>query len=256
MSLPVARWIWWLSAALAACCLTPSVASAQQNPNGVIPIHTSNQPFLFLVRDPVVHQAAKLTQAQRSRLTVLNNRLDPALWSMRNKGPQQIAKVMADVEKQTKAALAKILRPEQITRIQQAEYWVLGVKSLLRDEVVSHVKVSAEQLAQIRKIIVTAEKQLTEIQQQALSGGELEALNEKWGEIKHQQRKDAIAVLSDEQQQTFRAMLGDQIEAGRLGRIKMKVPDFDSDGKWVNSEPLTLEKLKGKVVALHFYAFA
>jgi hypothetical protein len=36
----------------------------------------------------------------------------------------------------------------------------------------------------------------------------------------------------------------------------MKVPDFDSASKWVHSEPLTLEKLKGKVVALHFYAFA
>ena len=234
----------------------PSVSTAQQNPNGVIPVHTSNQPYLFLVRDPVVHEAAKFTEAQKQQVTDLNNRLDPELWSMRNKGPQQIAQVMSRVQKETQAALAKLLQPDQIKRIQQIEYWVLGEKSLLRDEVARSVQVSDEQRKRIREIIIAAEKELAALQEQAQSGGDLDALNEKWGEIKHQQRKDAIAVLSDEQQQSFRALLGDQIHLGKLGRIKMKVPDFDSASKWVNSEPLTLEKLKGKVVALHFYAFA
>lgn len=256
MGLPVIRFMRYWLRFFTAAFLLPSLVWAQQNPNGVIPVHTSNQPYLFLVRDPVVHQTAKLTDAQKQKLTALNNRLDPALWSMRNKGPQQIAKVMASVQKQTQEALETILQPEQIKRIQQVEYWVLDVKSLLRDDVARQVQVSEEQQGQIRQIIVTAENELAALQEQALSGGELDALNEKWSEIKHQQRKDVIAVLSNQQQQTFRALLGDQVNLGKLGRIKMKVPDFDRSSKWINSPPLTLDKLKGKVVALHFYAFA
>lgn len=236
-------------------CLT-SLTIAQQNPNGVIPVHTSNQPYLFLVRDPVVQAAAKLTATQKKDLEALNNRLDLSLWSMRNKPPEQIGKIMASVQNETKAALQKFLTPAQNTRIQQAEYWVLGVKSLMREEVASQVGLTADQQAEIRQIIVTAENKLAGLQEELQAGGNADALNEQWGEIKHQQRQDAIAVLSDDQQQTFRGLLGDQIQVAKLGRIKMKVPDFDTHSKWVNSEPLTLEKLKGKVVALHFYAFA
>lgn len=231
-------------------------AFAQQNPNGVIPIHTSNQPYLFLVRDPIVHEAAQLTAIQKQKLQVLNERLDLPLWSMRNKGPAGLTKIMTQVLQETKTELPKILEPQQVNRIQQIEYWVLGVKSLLRQEVASHVGLAADQQSTIREIIVDAQSRLATLQKDLQAGGDPQKLNERWGEVQQQQRKDAIAVLSNDQQQTFRAMLGDQVKVAKLGRIKMKVPDFDSSSKWINSEPLTLDKLKGKVVALHFYAFA
>jgi len=240
--------------------ITASLASnavlAQQNPNGVIPVHTSNQPYLFLVRDPVVHEAAKLTDAQRKQLAELNGRLDLQLWSMRNKGAEHISKTMNNVLAETKTAMSKFLKTGQVQRIQQVELWVLGVKSLLRDDVASHLDLDKDSQEQIRQIIVQAQQKMGELQKELQAGGDAAELNEKWAETKHQQRKDAIAILSDEQQQKFRAMLGEQVELAKLGRIKMKVPDFVEDSKWVNSEPLTLDKLKGKVVALHFYAFA
>lgn len=255
MKTPSARWfLCWFAVSFATLCSHPTLA--QQNPNGVIPIHTSNQPYLFLVRDPVVHAAAKLTESQIAAVTKLNNRHDPALWSMRNKGPQAIAKVMQSVQAQTQSALRQILQAEQLQRIQQVEYWVLGVKSLLRDDVAKQADLTADQRTQIRDIVLAAEKQLAELQQKAQSGDDLNALNETWGEIKHQQQKDVIAAITEEQQQIFRGLLGDQVNLGKLGRIKMKVPDFDPSSQWVNSPPLTLDKLKGKVVALHFYAFA
>ena len=246
----------WICFAFAVLVTITSNCFAQQNPNGVIPVHTSNQPYLFLVRDPVVHASAKLTDDQKRKLTALNNRLDPALWSMRNKGPQEIANVMTDVLRQTRAALPNILDGKQIERIQQAEYWVLGVKALLRDDVATNVGLSSDQSAQLRETIVAAEGKLAKLQKELMDGGDRDVLNEKWGTIKQDQQRNAIAILSDEQQNKFRALLGEPLKANQLGRIKMKVPDFDDASKWVNSPPLTLDKLKGKVVALHFYAFA
>ena len=36
---------------------------------------------------------------------------------------------------------------------------------------------------------------------------------------------------------------------------KQKAPEFDDIETWINSEPLTMAKLKGKVVVIHFMAF-
>jgi hypothetical protein len=42
----------------------------------------------------------------------------------------------------------------------------------------------------------------------------------------------------------------------KLGRVKFKAPELKGGDSWINSPPLSLRQLKGKVVALHFYAFA
>lgn len=236
--------------------LCGSTILAQQNPNGVIPLHTTNQPFLFLVRDPVVHREANLTEEQLVKLKALNDRVDLDLWSMRNKSAEQMIKIMESATKETQAAMVKFLEKDQRKRIRQIEFWVLGEKSILLDNVAKYLKATPEELSEVRQIIVDAEKKLAGLKEELQAGGDLKALNEQWADIKHQQRKDALDVLSEEQRQRFRAMLGKQVELGQLGRIRMKVPDFVTNSKWVNSEPLTLEKLKGKVVALHFYAFA
>jgi hypothetical protein len=36
---------------------------------------------------------------------------------------------------------------------------------------------------------------------------------------------------------------------------EQKVPEFEEVADWINSEPLTMKELKGKVVVVHFMAF-
>ncbi len=38
-------------------------------------------------------------------------------------------------------------------------------------------------------------------------------------------------------------------------RGNQKAPEFEDVGTWINSKPLTMAKLKGKVVVVHFMAF-
>ena len=51
-------------------------------------------------------------------------------------------------------------------------------------------------------------------------------------------------------------MLGETFDVATLGEVSFKAPQLDSKDGWVNTAPLSLQQLKGKVVALHFYAFA
>jgi hypothetical protein len=36
---------------------------------------------------------------------------------------------------------------------------------------------------------------------------------------------------------------------------KQKAPEFEDIAEWINSDPLTMKSLKGKVVVIHFMAF-
>jgi hypothetical protein len=40
-----------------------------------------------------------------------------------------------------------------------------------------------------------------------------------------------------------------------LGFVKFKAPELDGKDGWLNSEPLTMAQLRGRVVALHFWTF-
>ena len=51
-------------------------------------------------------------------------------------------------------------------------------------------------------------------------------------------------------------MLGPKIDVAKLGRVRFNAPEIAGENVWINSAPLTIEKLKGKVIALHFFAFA
>lgn len=228
----------------------------QSNPNGVIPLNTTNQPYLFLVRDPQVHADLELTPSQLKRLTALNDQIDMPLWSMRNKTPQHVVKTMEESTSRTKQALATILSSEQNQRIAQIELWVLGLKSLVRNDIATKVELSDDQRSEVREILVKAQQKMNSLQSQLNDGGDAVELNKQYRETQTNQQKMIVAALSSEQQNKYRALLGSSIDTSKLGRIKFKAPELHSGSGWVNSSPLTMEKLKGKVVALHFYAFA
>lgn len=43
--------------------------------------------------------------------------------------------------------------------------------------------------------------------------------------------------------------------AGQPAEFKTPAPDFNKVTEWVNSKPLKLSDLRGKVVVVHFFAF-
>jgi hypothetical protein len=43
--------------------------------------------------------------------------------------------------------------------------------------------------------------------------------------------------------------------AEQPAKMKIAAPEFKGVGEWINSKPLQLKHLRGKVVVLHFWAF-
>ena len=229
---------------------------AQQNPNGVLPVNNADQPYLFLVRDPVVHKDLNLSAVQMRKLQEVNDMVDASIWTTNNKPPKERFKILTDAMASTRMQLSSILNQEQNERIGQIELRVLGMKSLLRDDVAGKVQLESNQRTEIGQIIKTTQQAVLDLRKQLNDGGDADELNQEFRKTQLNQQQDILALLAPEQRQAWAAILGKRIDVSRLGRIRFKAPELQAGSGWVNSEPLTLEKLKGKVVALHFYAFA
>ena len=244
-----------LSLLFMSCCFVAGV-QAQQNPNGVLPLNNFDNPYLFLVRDPAVHQDLKLTPDVLKSLQAFNDQIDMVIWQTNNKQPAERDKMLAKAMSDTRAKLAGLLTAEQNKRIDQIQLWVFGMKSLMREDVARELQLDSSQRGEIRGIVTRTATTIAELRKQLNDGGDATELNKQYRSAQRDQQQGIIDLLSAEQKKSWVALLGQRIDVSKLGRIKFKAPELQAGSGWVNSEPLTLEKLKGKVVALHFYAFA
>ncbi|MCA9217563.1 MAG: hypothetical protein KDB27_31055, partial [Planctomycetales bacterium] len=229
---------------------------AQPGPDGVVPVTNMMEPYLFLVRDPYVHELLDLTKKQRVDLQSLNDKADPKIWMIRNRSAEEAANVNGKLIAITRREIKKVLDDQQLERLFQIEMWTQGVRSLLRDDVITSLRISKSQATEIQGIIAASEVQKADLRKKLQSGGDHAKLNQQYKDVQIGEQEQILKILTQPQQQQWVAMLGPRVELNKLGRVKFKAPEFPKSASWINSPELTLDKLKGKVVALHFYAFA
>jgi peroxiredoxin len=69
------------------------------------------------------------------------------------------------------------------------------------------------------------------------------------------ERRRAMSVLSSSQQRRMTQISGKAFDFSRVHQVAVEAPALRDVTAWINSEPITLSALRGKVVALHFYTF-
>ena len=240
---------------IASCCLT-AFAAQQSNPNGQLPVTSFDNPFVFLIRDPVVHGELQLRDSQRRDIQQLCDELDKEVWAMRNRSAKHIAETLQKSTETAKSRLASILDNNQRGRLGEIELWVLGMRGLLRDDVAARFKLSEQQLEQIRGIMEKTQKAMGELNKKLQSGTPKKQLEQQARDLRVDEQKQILEGITRQQKQQWVAALGKRFDVSKLGRIKFKAPELDGSDGWLHSQPLSLRQLKGKVVALHFYAFA
>ncbi len=250
MSLSTRSWL-----GLACSLLFYSGATAQQNPSGQLPITTAPQPYLFLIRDPIVLNDLRVNPKQRDAIQALNNDLDPILWSMRNKGAEHTEKAMGKATETAKNRLASILNRDQQQRLGQVELWTIGTKAFLGDDLPTRLQLTEAQRQRIRDRVTETQQAVAELNKEVQNGGDAKSASKKASELGADLQREILAKLSERQKQKWIELLGRQIDLSALGRVTFAAPDLTDEPDWINSPPLTSDQLRGKVVALHFYAF-
>jgi hypothetical protein len=236
-----------------AFCLSANVR-AQHNPHGQIMVASLADPYLVLLRDPVVQAELRLNGQQRQAIRALTDELDGAIWTLRNQGGEKATQLFQKLTATAESRMEQVLTAAQRKRLAQIRVSVYGLKALLRDDVAEKLDLSEQQRTQIRQVLEAAAKP-TEESPQPAQDGQPPVKPVRSQPPANTPQAQITAILSRLQLDKVRDVLGPPVDASKMGYVKFKAPELDAKDGWLNSPPLTMSQLRGKVVAMHFWTF-
>ncbi len=229
---------------LTICLLTTGVhtLSGEQPP--------LTDPTILLVRDDSVREALTCTPEQRKSLDALLRKHNRMLLAIRNVSPSGADKTAQPALKEIRDTLEELFTQEQRLRLQGITLQAQGYDALLRKDITEAIKLTDEQQNKLKELSTRFRNRLYNLQQ---TGGE--ALEQELPKINAQRHKEVVAILSPDQQDSYGKLMGEQFDFSKVIKSPAWAPEFVGVEEWINSEPLTMEALRGKVVVVHFFAF-
>ncbi len=222
----------------------------------VIAYSAMRDPYLLVLRELAVHDELHLSDSQRQSLQELNDRLDATFLALRNWPVEKRQEKIGELTAESKRYVATLLDAQQQRRLGQMSLQIRGIQSLLDTRVAERLGVSSGQVKRIEDLIQQAGEKLKELHTRASAGEAHEGLEEEAGRVRQQEQKKIVAVLSAEQQDKLRTLIGPPFALSKLGRTRFKAPEVVGDANhWIQSRPVRIADLRGKVTALHFWTY-
>lgn len=235
-----------MSLALVLCWATQATA---------IDPYRGNDPYWILLHEPAVLKELKLTADQQAALRQRLDPLDLRFFALRNKPQQEAQAGAAKIISEAHALMDSLLSPARNKRLSEMLLQRNGVGGLLDDGLAKQLRQTAEQRQRIAEIVEETRAAIAEIEQELSAGKPREQLDKRFTEVKRNEYQQVQDLLEPEQRSAWQKMLGAPFDLAQLGRPAFKAPELIDTGDWINSRPLQLKDLQGKVVVLHFYAF-
>lgn len=211
--------------------------------------------MLPLLHTPEIHHELKLRKEQVGKLESLFEEVDGPWFQARILPPDQQLPILDGLDQRVHKWLVENTSSEQRERLGQIELQAQSVRMLLREDLAEKLKLEPsqqQQFAELARATAVAQTAL----QQALNQGKKTGEVQKKAEAAIKAENDAVRkILKAEQQKQLARLLGEPFDLSRLKRIYPMAPEFVPAEVWINSKPLTLKELRGKVVLVHFYAF-
>jgi hypothetical protein len=211
--------------------------------------------LLLLLREPAVWEDLKLTSDQHASLVQMNEAIDGPLLASRNQPAQEQQEQVTRWLAETRRQLTSILDASQVRRLEQIRIRIRGYRSLLDDRVATQLALSNPQKGQVQQAFEDLQRDISQLQERAAAGEPREPLTQRATRLQQDVQKQIIELLSHEQRQKFAALVGRSFDVQKLAQVRFKVPELALTDQWINSSPLRMQDLRGKVVALHFWAY-
>lgn len=213
--------------------------------------------LLQMIRDDSVHRELDLDATQRNQVLTALPDIDGPWFRSRNLPADRQQQEIDRLTKQMETQLAKILRQSQQDRLHQLEYQALGTRMVLRQDVAEKLNLTPHQLTRFAETFQSTDTKANELQNQIRKGEKkADDANRELGRIKIQERQSVVGQLTSEQKNTLGSLAGSPFDFSRVKRMYPMAPELSLEGvTWIQGGPLKLEELRGKVIAVHFYAF-
>jgi Spy/CpxP family protein refolding chaperone len=192
------------AAAIAALAVSPALAQRPRPGAG----SGAGISGLTLLGNKSVQEELKLTDDQVKKVTDLAKKQGTARQALRELEGEERAKKMQEMAKEGDKMVAEILKPEQAKRLKQIQLQQQGSQAFNNPEVAKELKFTDEQKSKLREIQQDAEKQRAALRQPGGGGDRTEAFK-KMSEINKATTEKAMALLTPEQQATWKTLAGE-----------------------------------------------
>jgi peroxiredoxin len=195
-------------------------------------------PLSMLLRAESITNELGLSDGQKAAVEKAVDQADLALWRLRDLPLEERNRSARPLLETLQGQLAATLAPRQLARLDQLVLRASGLWAALDPGATAALGLSD---AQQRKILAA----LTPLTRSADPDGRLRA----------QAERSIPKLLSDRQRRMFTGLLGPPFDLASVRMVACQAPELEGVTAWINSDPLTLAQLRGKVVVVHFYTF-
>jgi len=214
-------------------------------------------PFRLL---PLIHSAEvqhelRLSSQQMTELEECFARLDGPWFRSRIQPDDKRFSDLEKLEDELKNWAIKALSEKQFSRLKQLELQSLGTRMFFRNDIAGALKLTASQRNKFTELARSTQKAQAQLQEATRKSQPAEELEKACKQAMEAEQHALETVLTSSQKQKLSPMVGASFDLSQLKRIYPLAPEFAEGTEWINSQPLSLQSLRGKVVVVHFYAF-
>ncbi|MGD9645513.1 MAG: redoxin domain-containing protein [Pirellulales bacterium] len=188
-----------------------------------------------LVRSDVVQQELKLGSEEKPAIDKLVDEVEYPLFQLRDLPAEARRERIEKLADQIETVVAETLTAPQQQRLFEIVLRAHGWPALLAPQQAAAMKLSDKQIGRIREILGESVKSSQKLTTSA--------------------EEQIMKLLSDEQKSELARLAGAPFDFSRVPQVACRAPELREVTDWVNTKPLSLEALRGRVVALHFFAF-
>ncbi len=213
--------------------------------------------LLKMIRDEAVHDELNLSDAQRQRLLGALRTVDGRWFRSRNMPAANQQQEISTLTSELRGGLDDILDHDQSARLAQLERQALGTRMVLRDDVAVALELTTSQRDSLVEAFAETDRHAAETQKKLRDGEQTtESADRMLARLKAAEREQLARTLTESQKSKLATLTGMPFDFGRVRRTYPLAPELTEEGvTWIQGGPVTLEQLRGKVVAVHFYAF-
>jgi peroxiredoxin len=211
---------------------------------------------LQMLRNDSVFNELKLSDDERVQVQAVLDRVDGDWWRSRNQQEAPRIATVSQLTSQVKAELKEILSAESFSRLQQLERQGLGTRMFLADDVASTLGLSPATVQKIASIAQDTTTKVAEIRKRAQAGEKTALLDAEQKRLVKKEQAGIVSLLTNGQKNRIVELTGAPFPFALLQRNLPRAPELTQTAEqWLQGTPTSLAQLRGKVVAVHFYAY-
>jgi len=195
--------------------------------------------IIKLVRSPEIQTELSIDEQQRKAIAPMVDEIDLSLWPLRDLPVEQSNETGHALKQQLSEGLASILRADQVRRLDQLILRLEGWHSIQLPSVVDQLELTVPQKEKYEEFL----SGMQNLKGQTLQG------------VSTSEREWIKNVLTASQRQKLVELLGKPYDFSHLTVVEARAPEIVNVEHWINSPPLKMSDLRGRVVVVNFWTF-